>query len=247
MILGQDVAKVSSSPRGCTFENECYETRIGDIPFCIYDTVGLNEGEFGRVPHWTAIQGLYTLIRQLDGVSLLIFCMRGRIRDNAYANWLFFFDAICGQKVPSIAVVTGCEQEENLEEAETQFKVVFKKYSMFPKEVACLVSIWGKNNEHEEKYKRSQQRLRGLIVKYHRGKPWNEEKDKWFSQLYERTYALQICTFAKSRLQFVEGIRGAFEEFIRNSNLEEGDIDTITKYLIQAEKTVLKKKKGLRQ
>jgi len=59
---------------------------------------------------------------------------------------------------------------------------------------------------------------------------------------YERTYELQICIFAKSRLQFVEGIRRAFEEFERNSNLKEGDIDTITKGLIQAEETVLKKK-----
>jgi len=246
MILGQDIAKVSSSPRGCTFENQCYETRIGDIPYCIYDTAGLNEGDRGRVPHWKAIKGLYTLIRQLDGVSLLVFCMRGRIRDNTYANWLFFFDAICGQKVPTIAVVTGCEQEENSEEAEAQLTIAFKKYSMLPKEVAGLVSIPGKNNEYEEKYKRSQQRLRGLIVKYHREKPWSEEKDKWFAQLYERTYELQICIFAKSRLQFVEGIRGAFEEFKRNSNLEEGDIDTITKGLIEAEETVLKKMKKLR-
>jgi len=30
MIVGADVATVSSGPRGCTFENESYEARLGD-------------------------------------------------------------------------------------------------------------------------------------------------------------------------------------------------------------------------
>src|SRR6266567_3973310 len=99
MIVGDDVAKVSGFAEGCTFKNDAYEATIRDRRFVIYDTAGLNEGDQGRVPHWKAIQALYTLLRQLDGVSLLIYCMRGRIRVNACANWLFFFDAICGQKV----------------------------------------------------------------------------------------------------------------------------------------------------
>src|SRR5258707_10306152 len=148
MIVGQDVAKVSNGPIGCTFENEKYEAHIDGMPYLVHDTVGLNEGHEGRVPHWRAIQGLYTLIRKLDGMSLLIFCIRGRIRDNAHANWFFFFDAICDKKVPVIVVSTCWEQEENLEEAEIQVQEAFKRYSMHPEAVACVVSIRGRNNEY---------------------------------------------------------------------------------------------------
>src|SRR5260370_10285936 len=75
MMAGQDIAKVSDSPIGCTFEHECHEASIGDIRFNIYDTAGLNEAEQGRVPHWQAINQLYTLILTLDCVSLLIYCI----------------------------------------------------------------------------------------------------------------------------------------------------------------------------
>jgi hypothetical protein len=240
MITGQDVARVSSAPRGCTFENESYETRIDGMPYRIYDTVGLNEGEGGRVPHWKAIQGLYKLIRELDGVSLLIFCIRGRIRDNAHANWLFFFDAICDKKVPIIVVSTCWEHEDDLEGAETQVRNALKMYSMVPKAVACVVSIWGRNNEHEVKYQQSQHRLRTLCVQCRLKEPWRKDKDEWFAQLYRKAYDLKYCIFAKNRLQFVEKIRGPFEEFKKNGNVKGSDMDKLSKNLLQAEKEIMK-------
>ena len=54
------------------------------------------------------------------------------------------------------------------------------------------------------------------------------------AHMQSRDSCLHFC----ARLQFVEGIQRAFEEFFKkNSNLKEGDIDTITKGLIQAEET----------
>ena len=87
MIVGEKVARVSDGPVGCTFHNEDYAVIIKNTVFRIYDTAGLNESDQGRVPHWKAIQNLYTLIRELDGVSLLIYCMRGRFKENATVNW----------------------------------------------------------------------------------------------------------------------------------------------------------------
>ena len=242
MIIGQDVATVSNGPRGCTFENESYETRIDGVPYHIYDTVGLNEGEEGRVPHWKAIQGLYTLIRKLDGVSLLIFCIQGRIKDNSLANWLFFFDAICDKKVPAIVVSTCWEHEENMEASEPQVWEALRKYKIVPDAVACVVSIWGRNNEYEGKYQLSQQRLRTLTVQHRLLEPWCKDKDEWFAQLYQKTFDLRLCLFAKSRLQFVEKIRGPLEDFKKNGNLKESDMDTLTKMLLQAERKILKKR-----
>jgi len=240
MIVGQDVAKVSNSPVGCTFENEWYETSIDGIPYLVHDTVGINEGGEFRFPHWKAIQGLYTLIRRLDGVSLLIFCVRGRISGNARANWLFFFDVICDKKVPVVVVSTCWEQEEDLEVAEAQLWDSLKKYSMDPKAVACVVSIWGRNNEYEEGYKLSQQRLRNLIMRCCMQEPWSKDKDEWFSKLYRKAYDRKLGIFAKSRLQFFDGIRLPLQEFKKNGNLKEIDIDQLTKVLLQAEKKIMK-------
>ena len=115
MIVRNAVARVSKGIGGCTFQNEPYTTDIGGTPFRIFDTAGLDEGEEGRVPHWNAVQALYTLIRQLDGVSLLVVCIRGRIKANARTNWILFNKMVCGETVPTIAAVTGLEDEENLD------------------------------------------------------------------------------------------------------------------------------------
>ena len=242
--MGQDIAAVSSGPVGCTFKNECYETRIADKAYRIYDTVGLNEGDQGRVPHWKAIQGLYTLIRKLDGVSLLVFCMRGRLRENSRTNWCFFLDVICGKNVPIIAAVTGLENEDFEYGLSWRHETVkaFNQYHMFPRDIVHVVSIFGKNNEHRTKYERSQEALRMLIEKHRRPEPWSKEKDQWFSQIYQNAYDLRICFFAKTRLEFNTKMREAFDEFIRNTSIKEDDFDMLATTLIQAEKTVVKSK-----
>src|SRR5260221_5714470 len=144
MIAGRDTAKVSCGPIGCTFEHECHEASIGSIPFNIYDTAGLNEGEQGRVPHWQAVNQLYTLIRTLDGVSLLIYCMRGRIKENARANWILFSEVLCAKKVPTIAVETGLENVDDLDGRHSLLKKALKAYGIAPGGIACVVSVRGK-------------------------------------------------------------------------------------------------------
>ncbi len=243
MIVGADVATVSSGPLGCTFESECYEAHLGDTAYLIYDTVGLNEGDKGRVPHWKAIQGLYKLIRELDGVSLLIFCMQGRITENAQGNWFFFLEALCNKNVPIIAVVTGLEHEPDMENEDTHegMKRAMRAYGMHPKDVACVVGIRGRNNEHEARYKRSQEKLRNLITKFHMSKSWSIEKDEWFAKLYENVYKTRFCLFAGTRLEFAFGIRGAFNEFRKQSQMTDEEFKTLSETLIKVEKRMLKK------
>src|SRR5258707_14141267 len=151
MIAGRETAKVSNSAIGCTFKHECHEASIGDIHFNIYDTAGLNEGEQGRVPHWQAVHQLYTLIRTLDGVSLLIYCMRGRIKENARANWILFSEVLCAKKVPIIAVETGLENVDDLEGRHTLLKKALKAYGIAPGGIACVVSVRGKWLENEDR------------------------------------------------------------------------------------------------
>src|SRR5258708_37258787 len=129
MIAGRETAKVSNSAIGCTFKHECHEASIMDIPFNIYDTAGLNEGEQGRVPHWQAVHQLYTLIRTLDGVSLLVYCIRGRINRAARADWTLFSKVVCDKKVPIIAVETGLEEdsEEDFDGKRTLLKEALER------------------------------------------------------------------------------------------------------------------------
>lgn len=244
LIIGKDVAKVSNSTLGCTFEIESYPTRIGNTSYYIFDTVGLNGGDSFRVPQWAAIQGLYTLVRQLSGVSLFIFCIRGRILEKSRVIWLFFLDVLCGGNVPIIAVVTGLEHEDNLTDEARRNEVIkaFNAYHIYPVDVALVVSIWGKNNEHAPKYKWSQKKLRDLIDAVHRREPWGKEKDEWFSRIYKKAYDHWIDSFRRPQLKFIAPIRKTFEEFSEKSDIREDDFNKLAATLSKAEKRIQKKK-----
>ncbi len=248
MLIGQDVADVSDDDTTrCTFQNECYETQIGDTVFRIHDTPGLNEGDQERVPQWTAIEGLYTLIRQLDGVSLLVYCMRGRIKENSQANWILFHKVICAERVPTILVMTGLENEENLEDGTRRNEIMkaFKTYNMFPKDIACVVSVLGKHNEFEELYRRSQTKLRNLITQFHRKSPWNTETDEWFARIYRNVYTTALCFLPRRRLEFINTVGNVVDEFIKEADMNEDDSVKMKATLLKAEMKFLKKRRFL--
>ncbi|KAF9222657.1 hypothetical protein BS17DRAFT_175542 [Gyrodon lividus] len=50
MIAGHEVAKTSSSGMGCTFQSSRYRMPITGEMFHVWDTAGLDEGIYGRVP-----------------------------------------------------------------------------------------------------------------------------------------------------------------------------------------------------
>lgn len=248
MLVGTDVAIVSSDLEGCTFQNDVYEAQLPNgTAYRIYDTVGLNEGDHGRVPHWKAIDGLYTLIRKLDGVSLLIYCMRGRIKNNAHANWVLFHNVICAKQVPIIAVVTGLEQEWDSQDESEKLKHIraFKQYGMKPKDIAFVVPIWGRNNEHQEKFRQSQAKLRTMIKDSLRPTPWSEEsKEKWFTDVYQNAYHADICFFARSRLEYAGKIQAVFQEFLKQTEMDGEEFNKLTEIFLKAEKRFLKEKKS---
>jgi len=237
MIVGDSVAKTSGNASGCTFKNDAYETKINDTSFCIYDTAGLNEGEQGHVPHWSAIGALYTLIRKLDDISLLIYCMRGRVKENGKANWNLFNKVICGEKVPIIAVVTGLEHYEHVPDdwwRDEGNKRMFRDCGMEPRAVGCVVSILGKSNEYEELYTESQTKLRGLIKEHYLRRPWNEEKGIWFANIYEKVHTLGC--FSRSRVEFSDKMRSLIYNFAEETGMEEKDREKLEGTLLKAEK-----------
>ena len=239
LIVGQDVAKVSGSAEGCTFRTDAYKATIGNTTFNIYDTAGLNEGEQGRVPHWTALRELYTLIRQLEGVSLLIYCLRGRVKENAKANWTLFNKVICGEKVPIIAVVTGLETYDDPDDwwKDEVNQDVFRKNGIIPRAVGCVVSFPGRRNEHAHIYAKSQTRLRDLITRNSLRKPWREEKEKWFANIYSETITSGLCFSSRNQLDYTERMRSMIQDFIKETGV---DSEKINATLLKAEKKLRK-------
>jgi len=244
MIAGGDVAKISDSADGTTFQNDVYEATIGNTTFNIYDTAGLNEGDQGRVPHWKAVRNLYILIRQLEGVSLLIYCMRPRVKENASANWILFHKVICQEKVPIVVVVTGLENREDPDSwwREKGNRSALSRNGMHPKNVACVVSFAGRQNEHEHVYAASQVKLRNMIMKTCRREPWSEEKEIWLANIYKETYASKLCFGTQSRLDFTEKMRGTIRLLIDEAGMEEEDSKKLEATLLKAEKRFRKSK-----
>jgi len=242
MIVGKDVAKVSGSADGCTFKTEAFPAAINDIPFMIYDTAGLNEGDQGRVPHWNAIEELYTLIRQLDSVSLLIYCMRGRVKENAKANWLLFNKIICGEKVPIIAIVTGLETCDDPDDwwKDKDNRKVLSKNQMKPKDIGCVVSFPGRQNEYVDLYAKSQTKLRDLITQHYLRKPWSEEKKKWFANIYSESISSGLCFTTRSQLDYTEKMQSMVNDLITETGMKEEDSKRMNATLMKAEKKLQK-------
>lgn len=73
---------------------------------------GLNEGSEGTVPAAKAKKNLAEFLRVLkqeDGIHLLVYCVRGTRAAVALRNCKTFSSAICGSEVPIILVVTCLE------------------------------------------------------------------------------------------------------------------------------------------
>lgn len=244
MLIGTDAAKVAEDGSRCTFQNECYEANIGDTSFRFHDTAGLDEGDQNRVPHWSAIEALYTLIRQLDGVSLLVYCMRGKIKENSRANWILFNKVICAEQVPAIVAVTGFELDDS--EAETRRREImeaFKTYQVFPKDIVCIVSVRGKHNEFQESYKQSQDKLRALVTTTYKRKPWSTDTEEWFVRIFHNAYTTAICFLPRVRVDFVNTVGNVIDEFIKEAGMKEDDVVKLKTTLLRAENGFLKRNK----
>jgi len=118
MLMGEPVAAVSNQAVGCTYASTKFRATIDDREVMLYDTAGLNEAKAGTVSPEQAVQNLRLLVNDLKTVNLLVYCIRGtRYRKIVGDNYNIFCNTICGgdRKVPVVLVVTGLENEENMD------------------------------------------------------------------------------------------------------------------------------------
>jgi hypothetical protein len=128
----------------CTFESEKYD-EVNLVR--LRDTVGLNEGEDGHgAVKEDAVNKPRTLIKGLakDGISLLVFVMRGRLGDTAVKNYRLFYKGICKEKVPIVLVATALEGEEKMGAWWRENKGEFQKQNIRFNGQACVTTTKGK-------------------------------------------------------------------------------------------------------
>jgi energy-coupling factor transporter ATP-binding protein EcfA2 len=173
MLVGKDVANVSSLVWGCTTSAEGYTVTKEDKAYKLWDTSGLNEGEEGSVPAEKAIKDLFNLVKDIS-VNLIVYCVRGcRFTDIIRLNFDLFCGIICEGKVPIVIVVTGLEQEENMDDWWTKYGKDVKRFGLAFEGHACVTTIKGRNNIYENEYQESTGKVWRLIQAHCNSPPWN--------------------------------------------------------------------------
>ncbi|KAG1731274.1 P-loop containing nucleoside triphosphate hydrolase protein [Suillus lakei] len=147
-IAREQLAETSDDATGCTSGHKRHPVTISGQRFNLFDTAGLGEGPAGTVPAAEAKKQLKGLLHQLmssrspsDGIGLLVYCVSSRATAppalvRAYNT---FYSRVCRKKVPIVLVVTGLENEPDVESWWDANKIKFK--SMHFADHACVTVL----------------------------------------------------------------------------------------------------------
>jgi len=188
MIAGEQIVESSSSATSGTFEGNPYSVEIDGMQLKLWDTSGINDGNRSEVVTKQAVGNLHGLIQRLeDGVSLLVFCVRGpRINDTVIENYRIFHSVFCQRKVPVVLVVTGLEQEEPMDAWWPANEAIFRRQEILFAGHACVTATKGKvksgKHIYEEEYEESRKKVRKLISgNCNIVEPWSIETTSWLN------------------------------------------------------------------
>ncbi|KAG1764879.1 P-loop containing nucleoside triphosphate hydrolase protein [Suillus placidus] len=191
-------AKTSSDATGCTFSYQRYPVDISGQSYVLFDTAGLNEGNISAVPAAKAEKELKSLLRGLmspgsDGIGLLVYCVRStRARQALIRNYNLFYSVICRKKVPIVVVVTGLENEADMQAWWHTNAKEFKIRGMHFQDHACVTTLHkhqGISDVFTRRITESRDMMRNLIVD--NCSEWAVD-DTWFNQsLADARYAMK--------------------------------------------------------
>jgi len=200
MIAERDVAETTSNAKGCTFQSTPHNVEIAGKVITLWDTAGLNEGNKGKVVAKDAVVNLCCLLRGLkDGVSLLVYCVRGRIKETTAGNYLLFFQAICQSNVKIVLVATGLEEESSMDDWWTRNEGAYRSEKMFFSGHACITATKGKKKNgtylYQDEYDESKEKMLELIGTHGFGKPWKAETRSWIKKAVKSVLGIWGKTF----------------------------------------------------
>ncbi|KAF8444871.1 hypothetical protein L210DRAFT_3394869 [Boletus edulis BED1] len=168
LIAGDKLAKTSPDAGACTFASNPYHIVLeSNRPFCIWDTVGLNEPEISHDNYLRAVKQAYKLVKELErsgGVHLLLLCMRGRITKSVQQNYRLFANVLCERKVPLCVVVTNLENEPCMDDWWSANKEAFEQYGISADGHACITATPGVGDIFRDRYEESRERMRRLLL-----------------------------------------------------------------------------------
>ncbi|KZP16937.1 P-loop containing nucleoside triphosphate hydrolase protein, partial [Athelia psychrophila] len=176
MIAGMDCAKTSDGAVGCTFQSTSYDVDLPDHSLIIWDTAGLNEGQKGNINFTEAAGNIYKLTYQLDGVNLLVYCVRSRITNNMVQNYNMF-RAFCDDEVPIVLVITAMENCPDGDVWWASNIHHFEKEGIEVVDHACVSTLKGYG---EGKYEAWRAEVQDMIAKHYLRTPWVMAKESWF-------------------------------------------------------------------
>jgi len=200
MVLGKNLAGTSSNAQSCTFESTPYEVEISGRKLTLWDTAGFEdagdpvEPSRPKVSGKKALVNLYRLIEKLDeGISLLVFCVRGpRITNSVVENYKLFHSAFCQGKVPVVLVVTGLEEIDPIDGWWLDNKEQFHGRGMVFGGQACVTASKGKVSKttglcvYQDEFDDSREKVRKLLVEQYTVQPWRMEKVPWLLAVVRR-------------------------------------------------------------
>jgi len=190
LIAGDKLAKTSSDAGACTFTSTPYHVvPQNHRPFCIWDTIGLNEPEISHDDYLRAVKQAYKLIKELErsgGVHLLLLCMRGRITKSVQQNYKLFVEVLCERRVPLCVVVTHLENEPYMEGWWTANEEAFERCGISADGHACVTASPGVGNIFLDRYDESRESIRRLLLDSELGLSgggWKKDTQTWLTQL----------------------------------------------------------------
>lgn len=188
LIAQSDIAEVSSNVEGCTMQSTRYIIPFDELNFAIFDTIGLEEPQYGVNGYLKAIERAYELIMKLSaagGIHLLLFCMRGgRITATTQSNYRLFCECLCSTKVPIALVFTGLEREEEMEDWWRRNKNHIEHYGIKSDGHACITAVRDDTPGEDLKFTESQKKIRDLLKDCAlKNDAFMLEAESWFGKL----------------------------------------------------------------
>ncbi|KZP12921.1 P-loop containing nucleoside triphosphate hydrolase protein [Athelia psychrophila] len=205
MIAGRDCAKTSDDATGCTFASIPYNVDLPGHRLRIWDTAGLNQGAQARTDFKTAVGNIYTLTRKLEGVNLLVYCIRpSRITDNMVRNYNMF-RAFCSGKVDIVLVITA--MENSLDEGAwwTKNVAAYERAGIKVLDHACVSTL--RLEGKDEDYGAWRTKVQDMITTRYLRAPWVVEKDGWLVLAVTKLIEVTFDGPSNRSRQLYEGLR----------------------------------------
>ena len=186
LVAGRTVAKTSQNAKGCTMRATEHRLFVDPMDINIWDTVGLEEPEMGVNGYFPAIEKAHALIRRLrevGGVNLLLFCIRGnRITTTAQSNYRLFYEVLCEEQVPVGLVITNLEREVNMEDWWVRNKKSIEKYGIKCAGHACVTGL-PDDRGPDGKYAKSRKAMEDLLRQHDGSGRYIMSEGDWLARL----------------------------------------------------------------